>query len=447
MRPKATTAPATSPVKVALADPLADRETRASTLTIRLIAAFFGIFLVWTSLAELDEVARGDGRVIPSQKTQIIQTAEPGVITELFVRPGQKIAKGDMLARLDKTPTSANLGEIEAKVRSLTAQLVRLQLENEGRIDEDYHCPADIRERAPRVCRAEEDLYRARAANLKSRIKVYEEKAEQKRREASEAVSNVARLKEAVGLAKRELDLIQPLAAKKMVADLDLIRAQRSVADVDGQLRSALEATARAEAGAREAELQIEEQKLIFRQTALTEMTEKRSELSVAEETTKGAAERLRRTDIRSPVEGVVNELYFNTQGAFVNAGDKILSIVPLEDTLLIEARVRPSDIAFVHSGQKSLVKVTALDYSIFGGLEGVVETVAADTVLDPTSKEPFYTVIVRTNETRLTSKSGDHQIMPGMVCSVDIITGKKTIMQYMMKPINRAREHAMRER
>ena len=139
--------------------------------------------------------------------------------------------------------------------------------------------------------------------------------------------------------------------------------------------------------------------------------------------------------------------LYFNTQGAFVNPGDRVLSIVPLEDTLLIEARIRPSDIAFIHSGQKSVVKVTALDYSIFGGLDGIVETVAADTVLDQTTKEPFYTVVVRTNETRLKSKGGEHQIMPGMVCSVDIITGRKTIMQYLLKPINRARENALRER
>jgi adhesin transport system membrane fusion protein len=436
-----------SALKGAITDPFSDAETRSGTVTILLIGAFFMAFLVWASLAELEEVARGDGRVIPSQKTQIIQSSEPGVIAELFVRPGQRIAKGDLLIRLDKTPTSASLGEVEAKVRSLTAQLTRLQLENEGRIDVDYPCPEQIKERAPAVCIAETELFRARRDNLKSRIRVFEEKAEQKRRELAEAESNVRRFTDTVALAKRELELIQPLASRKMIADLELIRAQRSASEAEGQLRSALELKARAEAGVRESELQIEEQKLIFRQAAMTEMTEKRGELSIAEETTKGAAERLRRTDIRSPVEGVVNELYFNTQGAFVNPGDRVLSIVPLEDTLLIEARIRPSDIAFIHSGQKSVVKVTALDYSIFGGLDGIVETVAADTVLDQTTKEPFYTVVVRTNETRLKSKGGEHQIMPGMVCSVDIITGRKTIMQYLLKPINRARENALRER
>ncbi len=424
-----------------------DDETLASTRVVRLIAGLFCAFLLWASLTELEEVSRGDGRVIPAQKTQIIQTSEPGVIAELFVRPGQKINKGDMLARLDKTPTSANLGEVEAKVRSLTAQLTRLQLENEGTIDIPFPCPEEIRLKAPVVCRGEADLFKARADNLRSRLKVFEEKTEQKRREFSEAASNITRLTESLELAKRELNMIQPLAAKKIVADLDLIRAQRAFSEAEGQLRNSIESKARAAAGVREAELQVEEQKLVFRQTAMAEMTEKRSELSIAEETTKGAAERLRRTDIRSPVDGIVNEIYFNTQGAFVNAGDKVLSIVPVEDTLLVEARMRPADIAFIRPGHKSVVKVTAFDYSIYGGLDGVVETVGADTIIDPTTKEPYYTVIVRTNETRLKGGQVEHQIMPGMVCNVDIMTGSKTIMQYLLKPINKARETALRER
>lgn len=433
--------------KSARVAPMMDAETRASSRTIKLIAAFFATFLIFASFAELEEVTRGDGRVIPSQKTQIIQSAEPGVILELFIRPGQRISKGEMLARLDKTPTSATLGEVEAKIRALGAQVARLQMETEGKHDTPYTCPEQIKERAPAVCRNEAELFRARVDNLKSKVKVYNEKAEQKRREAAEADSNVTRAREAVTLAKRELGMVQPLVAKKVISDIDLIKAQRAVSDADGQLRVALELKAKAEAGVREAELQIEEQNLIFRQTAMTEMTEKRAELSVVEETTKGAAERLRRTDIRSPVDGVVNELYYNTVGAFVNPGDKILSIVPVDDTLLVEARVKPSDIAFVHQKQRSVVKITAYDYSIFGGLEGLVETVAADTVLDQNLKEPFYTVIVRTQDTRLKSKNGEHSIMPGMVCTVDIITGSKTILHYILKPINRARESALRER
>lgn len=424
-----------------------DDEMSGSKRIIHLVAALLAVFTLWSSLTELEEVSRGDGRVIPAQKTQIIQSAEPGVIAEIFVRQGQRIAKGDMLVRLDKTPTSANLGEVEAKVRSLNAQLTRLQLENEGRIDEEFPCPADIEKKAPAVCRAEADLFNARVNGLKSKRRVFEEKAEQKRRELSENESNVTRFTEALKLAKRELAMVRPLAEKKIISDLDLIKAQRAVSEAEGQLRGATEAKARAEAGVREAELQIEEQNLIFRQTAMAEMTEKRAELSVAEETTKGAAERVKRTDIRSPVDGIVNEIYFNTQGAFLSPGDKVLSIVPVEDALLVEARVKPSDIAFIRAGQPSLVKITAFDYSIYGGLDGEVKNVSADTMVDPVTKEPYYTVIVRTKDTTLKSSRGENQIMPGMICNVDIMTGRKSIMRYLLKPINKAREHAMRER
>ncbi len=310
-----------------------------------------------------------------------------------------------------------------------------------------FECPAEIVEKSPTVCRGEADLFNARTNSLKSRIDVFKEKAEQKRRELSEAASNVARFTETLELAKRELAMVQPLASRKIVSDLDLIRAQRASSDADGQLRASIEAKARAEAGVREAILQIEEQKLIFRQTAMAEMTDKRTELSVALETTKGAAERLRRTDLVSPVDGIVNEIYFNTQGAYLNPGDKVLSIVPVEDTLLVEARVRPSDIAFIRPGQPSLVKITAFDYSIYGGLEGIVETVSADTMVEPTTKDAYYTVIIRTKDTMLKSSRGENQIIPGMICNADIMTGRKSIMQYLLKPINRARENALRER
>ena len=427
--------------------PAPDDDRSMSMRIIHLITAFVIIFILWASLTELEEVTRGEGRIIPAQKIQILQTSEPGVIAELFVRAGQRIAKNQILVRLDKTPNSSHLGEVEAKARSLTAQLARLQMENEGKVDQNFQCPGDIAQIAPAVCRGEADLFNARSNSLKSRIDVFREKAEQKRRELSEAASNVARFTETLELTRRELSLVQPLAAKKIVSDLDLIRAQRTASDADGQLRAAVEAKARAEAGLREAVLQIEEQKLIFRQTAMAEMTDKRTELSVAVETIKGAAERLRRTDLVSPVDGIVNEIYFNTQGAYLNPGDKVLSIVPVEDTLLVEARVKPGDIAFIRPGQPSLVKITAFDYSIYGGLEGEVETVSADTMVEPSTKEAYYTVIIRTKETILKSSRGENQIIPGMICNADIMTGRKSIMQYMLKPINKARENALRER
>ncbi len=427
--------------------PAADDEGSMSMRIIYLVAALILFFLLWASLTELEEVTRGEGRVTPAQKIQILQTAEPGVMSQLFVRAGQRVAKDEIIVRLDKTPNSAHLGEVEAKVRSLRAQLARLEMENEARIDQQYACPTEIIETAPAVCRGEMNLFDARINSLKSRISVHGEKAEQKRRDLSEAASNVARFTETLALAKRELEMVQPLASEKIISDLDLIRAQRAVAEADGQLRASKEAKARAEAGVRESILQVDEQKITFRQTAMAEMTEKRAELSVALETTKGAVERLRRTDLVSPVDGIVNEIYVNTQGAFLNPGDKVLSIVPVEDTLLVETRVRPSDIAFIHPGQPALIKITAFDYSIYGGLEGTVGTVSADTMFDPNTKEAYYTVVIRTKETTLKNTRGENQIIPGMICNAEIMTGRKSVMQYLLKPINRARENALRER
>lgn len=426
---------------------MAEDTRGASIAVILLISALLLAFLTWAALAEIDEVTRGDGRIIPSQKTQIIQSAEPGVVTEIFVRVGQRIAKNDLLFRLDKTPTAANLGELEAKTRTLTAQIVRLELEQEGKLDVAYPCPEVAKRAAQAVCLNEERLFRAKAANLKGRVKVFEQRVEQKQRELNEVGTNMQRLKESLDLAQQELALIRPLAERQIIAETELLRVQRTVADLRGQLETATETKARAEAGLREATLQVNEQMLAFKQLAQAELNDKRAELSVVDETIRGAAERVRRTDIHSPVDGIVNEVLVTTQGAFINAGDRVVSIVPVDDKLLVEARVRPSDIAFIHPGQAAVVKVTAFDFSIFGGLDGIVENVGADTSIDPVSKEPYYTVIIRTNDSTLRGAKGNHDIIPGMVCNVDIMTGKKTIMQYLLKPINKAREQAFRER
>lgn len=414
---------------------------------IYLAALVVGAFLVWAALSEIDEVTRGDGRIIPALKTQIVQSSEAAVVSEVLVRLGQKIAKGDLLMRLDKTPTSVNVGEVEAKMRALRTQIARLELELDGKFDSAFVCPETVKERAPEVCANEANLRAARAENLASRLRVAEQKAEQKRSELAEALANEIRLKETVSLAKAELDVIEPLARDDVVAKVDLIRVRRAFAEASGLLRVVSETIAKLKAGERESALLVEEQRLIFRQEVLKELTEKRAELSVIEETSRGANERLRRTDIRSPVDGIVNEVIVNSQGAFVNPGERLVSIVPSLDTLLVETRISPTDIAFIHPGQKALVKVTAFDFSIFGGLEGTVESLGADTLIDPVSKAPYYPVLIRTRATTLTSSKGSFEIMPGMVCNVDILTGRKTILRYLLKPIDRARQEAFRER
>lgn len=425
---------------------LEDRPPLVGISIILIVAALLISFLSWAYLTEVDEVTRGQGKVIPSTKVQLIQSAEAGVITEILVRSGQRVKKDDILVRLDDTSTSANLGEQEARARTLIAQIARLRLEQADKAGA-YVCPEELHTTAPEICANEERLMKARADNLQTRVQVLGERAEQRQRELNEAKSNQIRTKEALLLAKRELELIEPLAKRKVVAETDLIRIEREVANLEGEQRAAVESIARIEAGLREANFQIAEQTNLFRQEALAEMTQKIAELSVVNETIRGAADRVNRTDIRSPVDGIVNTLEVNTIGAFVNAGARIMDIVPIDDKLLIEAKVKPSDIAFLRPGQKANIKITAYDFAIFGGLDGEVTNISADSIYDEQSRETYYTVIIKSEKTELERNGKTYPIFPGMVSQVDILTGRKTILHYLLKPINKARQEALRER
>ena len=423
-----------------------ERPPRFASSIIAMIGALLVVLGGWSALTELEEVTRGQGRVIPVSRTQIIQSSEPGVVQEILVRLGQKVSRGDILIRLDDTPTSTRAGEVEAQARALTAQIARLEIEASGR-DDPYVCPPSIEASAPSVCDSERVLLGIRRENLENRLNVQKQRVEQRQREISETKSNMTRLSESLKLAERELAIIAPMASRNMVAQTELLRAQRQLVEVRGQLATSKETLARVESALEEARLQVGEQILQFQREAVGELTTRRAELSVLQETLRGAAERVRRTDIRSPVDGIVNSLPITTIGAFVNAGDRVVEVVPIADTLLVEARVRPSDIAFVTAGQKALVKITAYDFTQYGGLPGIVEQVAADSLFDPNQKEAFYTVLVRTDEAQLTRNGQVYPIIPGMITDVDIITGRKSILTYLLKPINKAREEALRER
>jgi membrane fusion protein, adhesin transport system len=232
-----------------------------------------------------------------------------------------------------------------------------------------------------------------------------------------------------------------------VVPKTDVIRLQREIADLEGQLASSRERQPRLEAAIREAEGQVEELGLRFREEAQAEFSQATAEFSIVRESMRSARDRVVRTDIRAPVSGIVNRLNVNTIGGVVSAGENLVEIVPVEDLLRVEVKVRPSDIAFVHPNQPALVKITAYDFSIYGGLQGEVEKISADTSVDEDTREVFYLVTVRTEDSELGSGARKLSIIPGMVASVDIMTGKKTVLDYLLKPINKARQEALRER
>ncbi len=404
-------------------------------------------FLAWAAIAEIDEIARGEGKVIPVSKTQIVQSSEPGIVQQIAVTLGQVVHKGQLLVQLENTTTTSSLGESVAKARAFGAKVARLKLEEAGAYDTAFVCPDDILAVAKDVCANEANLFAADRASYQNKLHVLQERLKQRQNELNEAHANIDRLVQNIDGAQRQYDMLSPLALKKLVAQTDVLKVERDLKDQQGQLKVYQESLERLQAAVEESRLQVGDLALELRQQALTEKAQTLAELSVVDETIRGASDRVKRTDIRSPVDGIVNTLEVNTIGAYVDPGRVIAGVVPTADTLLIEAKISPRDVAFVRRGQPAIVKITAYDFSIFGGLEGVVENISADSLVEKEKGETYYLVQVKTNRSVLERNGKGYPIIPGMVANVEIMTGRKTVLSYLLKPINKARSEALTER
>ncbi len=426
---------------------LLDRPPLAARATVALVVLAIASFVAWAAIANVDEIARGNGKVIPVSKTQIIQTSEAGIVQEIAVRVGQVVARGDLLLRLDDTGTTASLGESAARARALRARVARLDLEMAGGGDAPLVCPPEVAAAAPQVCENESGLLAARRANFANRHAVLKQRETQRQLELHEAEANIAQLREVIAAMTKERDAIEPLVRRQLHAETNLLRLERELAQQRGQLAVAEAGVARIRAGIEEAGFQVSELVSQFRQEASDERIRTLAELAVLDETIRGASDRVRRTDIRSPVDGIINTLEVNTIGAYVQPGAVVGGVVPTADTLLVEARISPGDVAFVQRDQPALVKLTAYDFAIYGGLKGRVANVSADSLVNPENGETYYQVLVETDQTAVSRNGREHAIMPGMVASVEIMTGSKTVLDYLLKPINRARSEALTER
>jgi adhesin transport system membrane fusion protein len=408
-----------------------------SRLIIVAAAIGFALFLFWAMLAQVDEVTRGQGKVIPISKAQLIQAAEPAIVQELLVRGGQRVRRGQLLARLDDTQSASELGQIQAETEALAARSARLSAE--GTRTSTNCVGAD--------CADEAQLRQVRESALRSRIAALQASAEQRRREATEAQATINSLQGSLALAQRQVAMLEPLAAKNIVPQTDLLDARREVNDLQGRIAAAREQQSRAMAAVREAQAQASEAGFSFRQEALNERSQIEAKLAVNKESLRGARGRLGRMELRSPVDGVVNDLQVTTIGGFVQAGQKVMEVIPMGDKLLVETRVKPSDIAFIKVGDKALVKVTAYDFSTYGGLDGRVIQVSADSIYDEVEREAYFNVIVETGKSYLESGGRKLPITPGMMTDTQIITGRKSILSYLLKPVLKARSEALRER
>jgi len=398
-------------------------------LVIAASAAAFFLFLLWASLAQVDEVTRGQGKVIPSSKLQVITASEPATVKEILVKSGQEVKKGQLLARLD-SPESR---QVQAETDSLQARVSRLTAEGTGqRID----CTGTD-------CAGEQELRQMRESAVQSKVTAAQAAADQHRREAAEAAATISSLQGSLALAQKRVSMLEPLAAKNIVPQTDLLDARREVNDLQGRIAAAREQQGRAMAAVRESQAQAAQANFEFRQSALDERSQVAAKIAVNEETLRGARGR----ELRSPVDGVVNDVQVTTVGQYVQPGQKIMEVVPMGDKLLVETRVKPSDIAFIRVNDKSLVKVTAYDFSTYGGLEGRVVQVSADSIFDEVEKQPYFTVIVETDRSYLMASGHRLPITPGMMTDTQVITGRKSILTYLLKPVLKARSEALRER
>jgi membrane fusion protein, adhesin transport system len=417
---------------------------RVVRLTIWAIIGFFLFLLLWANFAVIDEVTKGDGKAIPSSKLQKIQNLEGGIVAELFVREGQIVEAGAPLIRLDDTRFQSNVGETEADRLSMLLRVERLSAEVD---DRPLSFPDDVMKAVPGQAASEKSLYESRRQQLHDEIGGLQEQLIQRQQELREFTSKQAQYRSGLALQRQEINMSEPLVAQGAVSPVEVLRLKRAEVETRGQLDATTLAIPRAESAIKEVQRKIDETRGKFRSEALTQLNEARTDLNKAKATGKALEDRVSRTLVTSPVRGIVKQLLVNTIGGVIQPGSDMVEIVPLDDTLLVEAKIRPQDIAFLHPGQEAIVKFTAYDYTIYGGLKAKLEQIGADTITDEDKKTTYYMIKLRTDRSHLGTDEKPLLIIPGMVASVDIITGKKTILSYLLKPIIKARSEALHER
>ncbi|KHN49969.1 HlyD family type I secretion periplasmic adaptor subunit [Pectobacterium fontis] len=416
---------------------------RSIRFTLWAIGAFFLFFILWAGLANIDEVTRGDGKAIPSSRLQKIQNLEGGIVTEVFIREGQVVNAGDPLLRLDDTRFASNVGETEADRLALLSRIERLNAEIN---DRELVLSEEITTQAPKIAAGEKDLYNSRRQQLHNEISGLEEQLIQRRQELLDFSAKETQFRNSLGLLQQEIKMSEPLIAEGAISKVEVLRLRRAEVETRGQLDSIKLSIPRAESAIKESENKIEETRSRYKSEALSQLSEAQTNLNKIEATGKALEDRVNRTLVVSPVRGIVQQLLVNTIGGVIQPGSDLVEIVPLDDNLLVEAKIRPQDIAFLHPGQDAIIKLTAYDYTIYGGLKGRLEQISPDTVTDKEGNS-FYIIRLRTDKNYLGSADKPLLIIPGMIASVDIITGKKTILSYLLKPIIRARAEALRER
>jgi adhesin transport system membrane fusion protein len=408
------------------------------------ITFFFICFVVWANWAKLDEVTRGDGKVIPSSNVQALQTLEAGIVEEFLVREGDLVEQEQVLVRLSDIEASSDLGANQARYFGLLASIRRLQAEAEGKNTVDF--PEEVMKLAPGSVTEELNAFRANRQQILSQSNIFQQQLAQRQQEIRELETRITDTRRVIALQTKEMDMIEPLIERGSVAPIELLQLERALQEKRTELNGLFSSLPRAKFAVEEAQARIDDIVSAAKAQAQTELAAKLIEMNEIKERLSALKERKTRTEIKSPVNGTIQEITVNTVGGVVNPGEDLIKIVPKDDQLVVEARIRPADVAFIYPGQKAIIKITAYDFSIYGSLKGELINISADTIEDEKGNS-FYRVKLRTDSPELKYKGRVLPIIPGMVASVDILTGEKTVMQYLLKPIVKTIDKAMSER
>jgi len=424
-----------------------EQTPKRSRLLLYSIILFFIVMTTWAVNAELDEVTRGDGKVIPSQKVQVIQNLEGGIIADILVKEGQIVDKGQIVLKINDTGFKSSFMESRLRYLELLAQSARLEAEADGK--KTFTVPKEVLKEKPELARNEQSLFASHRRGQRNSISIIKHQTSKFQHELSEAKSKAKQVKRNLKLAKKELNIIKPLYKSGAVSQVKLIQVERLVNDLDSELDAINNSLPRLRVSIQESRQKEKEVSSTFRNTAREELNIALAEIPRIKESIGSLKDKVSRREVRSPVKGTVKQLLVNTIDGVVQPGMDLIEIVPLDDALVVEAKIRPKDISYLFPGQKAKVKVTAYDPSQYGSLDAEVIHISADTIVDTEKgkEESYYLVRVKTTQNFLLNKANEKlHIIPGMITETDILSGKRTVFNYLFKPILRAQSTALRE-
>ncbi|MEP7100197.1 MAG: HlyD family type I secretion periplasmic adaptor subunit [Burkholderiales bacterium] len=416
-------------------------KTQRAQKIVRAAVVVIVLLLVWAALAKVDEITKGDARVISSRQLQLVQSLDGGVVSEILVKEGQVVEKDQLLLKIDETRATSGVRESAAQGFALRARQARLRALAEGAAFQPP--PPSESPEEKRIVEEERRLYETRLSELNTMLAINQQQLQQRQQELGEMRSRKSSADRSLDLAQQELTKTKPLLASGAVSEVDILRLEGAVSKSRGDSEQASSQIARVQASIGEAQRKIQETELTFRNEARKEMADVMGKLNALNQGAVALTDKVDKSQIKSPLRGRVQRLLANTVGGVVQPGKDIVEIVPLDDVLVLEAKVVPRDIAFIHPGQAATVKFTAYDFSIYGGMEAEVENISPDTVVDEKGNA-FYLVRVRTTRASFSDKL---PIIPGMTAEVDILTGHKTVMSYLLKPVLKGKAYALRER